>query len=718
MLLKNKDRQIIKYVLIALITVVAVFYPVFKIFGEGELLNWHIHQREFWYSGVQCISIMLLVFLLMNIFKDKSIYVYLFSVGLFMLMQGIIIPFLVAYVYFEIICFIGFVFNDRCKRNIGIISNFLAGITIWGFFGIVFSLMKQGTINDLRIMTVGLLFGCILLKKGKYIPIIEKTIEFVRKSTEDKLGLFFVIFLSFFTLAIAAKTNINQDFDSLWYMLKPEYMLVGQNSFYDYLGYSAFVYYYPKLVEFFFLPISGLGDYSFILIGNVFVYIFLIIVLYKIIDYICPKCVMYIKLLFVSVMATNPSLVSVVPSVKGDAFGCLFVFTAVYFFIKYIKSKKFEYVLSAFLALLYCTGTKLTFLLWGGIVGICMLVYFIFDIISNKETKCTKPRKNEIVQLVMGSFFIFGIHFRTFLLTGYPLYPLLLEFWQKIGFTAKPFMKQASNAGEVIPKDAIAERAYEFFFDPSSLSHTVMCWPTNIVLIFILATLIIVLGKKIKLNKEIKLLLSISLIELLFAVYNLLTKVQPDGNYFYFPFTIICVTCFYFIYYQHESAIVKINKNIISFSFVSMLVMTTSLSFVTNWAWALGIEPFSFELVGDNMSDYKEDDQYFEEKGIYKIAKYIENEVPNHRIIVSGDESRLKGSVENTWSIFVEKWSDKSITKSYEAFREYIEYANIIGFVVYDNEESTFKEYVLTYISENEIVQMVVDETATLYLVP
>ena len=42
-----------------------------------------------------------------------------------------------------------------------------------------------------------------------------------------------IIIIAGIVLALFAKTNTAQDYDSLWYGLRSQYVLVGQNSFYD-----------------------------------------------------------------------------------------------------------------------------------------------------------------------------------------------------------------------------------------------------------------------------------------------------------------------------------------------------------------------------------------------------------------------------------------------------------------------------------------------------
>ena len=705
-----------KKVIIFLFAAAMILIPLINLFGAGEIFSWHITQKNFSLGGVQCIVFVLAVFLMTIYKKEKAEIIILASAALFMIMQGIIIPCVTVYLYFEMICFIGFAINCKGNKKKDLIYNFVSGLIFWGGVAIICSLLGFGTINNLRIMTLLMVVIAFFLHKESYEFMPVKFAKYIQRNKKCNLSLLFILLIITICLILAAKSNVARDFDSVWYMLKPEYMLVGEHSFYDYLGYSAFVHYYPKLVELFFLPISGLGDYSFILIANVFVYTLFIVLGYKMVSLLCRDCKESNKLLFVLLMFTMPSLTGIVSTGKGDTFGAFLVFAGVWFFINFLQDKELFHLVFVLISLLLSTGTKLTFILWGGCVGIILSIYCLFWLIRNRHQIKTKINKYDIGTLVSGLVFIGGIHYRTYKLTGYPTYPLWINVWNKLGFSANYAMKDVANPGMTIPVDEMGNRAYEFFFDPSALEHTVMCWPTNIALIWIAIVFICCIGKKLQLNLIAKILLVISVVELAFSIYYILVRYYPDGNYFFFPFLVLCFTCFYLLYLQKDGNAL-INSRFMRIIMCMMLFMTIPLTFVANCAWASGIKPFSTEIIGDNFSDYKEDELAFRKNGYYNIAKFIETEFANERVIISGSEMRIKGAVENANLAFNEQCASKEIYSNYENFKEYVQYAQIKGFVLSDSDETFFREYVLRLISEVTCERVMEDETATLYIV-
>ena len=170
----------------------------------------------------------------------------------------------------------------------------------------------------------------------------------------------------------------------MWYGLRPEHVLIGEHSFYDYLGYSAYVYYYPKLMELLFLPISNLGDYSFIITGNIFVYILLIVSLYRLLNNMFKNIDKNINYKFnlitwiILVIVTIPAITGITDSSKPDILGVFLTVCAFMFFTEFLSNKKkTELAILALVSLLLATGTKLTYLLWGG------LLFFFYSLCIN-----------------------------------------------------------------------------------------------------------------------------------------------------------------------------------------------------------------------------------------------------------------------------------------------------------------------------------------------
>ena len=112
-------------------------------------------------------------------------------------MNGVIIPFITVYIYFEILLYIGFTtLNLKREESVNsIIENFIAGISIWGMFAIICSLLKFGTFNDLRIMTVVLLILCILLNnKKKYYGLFSCFTDFIIKNNKAVYRKFLLLY--------------------------------------------------------------------------------------------------------------------------------------------------------------------------------------------------------------------------------------------------------------------------------------------------------------------------------------------------------------------------------------------------------------------------------------------------------------------------------------------------------------------------------------------
>lgn len=714
-----KTKGYVKKTIFILIVMVLLFVPFKNLFIDG-VYNKNITGGDAYKSGVQCLLFFLLTVSFSFVRKDRANVIIGGSLILFLSMQGVLIPYLAVYVYFESICFIGHVLNQKVGIEPELIRNFISGLCTWGALAIICSLLKHGTIVELRLLTLILVIVGILFNSVQYELMPHKLLCCIKLQSDSKISIVFIVALCFLSVILAAKTNNGQDFDSLWYMLKPEYMLVGENSFYDYLGYSAYVFYYPKLVEFFLLPVSGLGDYSFILIGTVFIYNLFIVLTYKFFEIFTPKTQKESRLLMLLVLFSIPSLTSVAASAKGDVFGAFLTFSGIYFFLKFIHSSSYIDLIYSIISFMLCTGTKLTFLLWGGIAFLVFFIYYIFAVSKLVKSKGENKKKITLL-LANGIIFIFGIYYRTYLLTGYPTYPTGVAFWNKIGFSAKYAMKNVGSSSSIsLSLKHILERLYDFIFNPTTMDHTVMSWQTNVALIMILVAFCFCSFRKGNIRKETKILIVIAIIEQIVAIYYMIVLVQPDGNYFYCPVLITSIACWMYLYDKKNK---ELTRNYISFILFTMLCFNIPLFFISSWSWAPGINLFTREIIRNSYEDNILEEEYFKQKGYYQINEYISNNMGKTRILMSGNEQRIHGAVESFWSAFTPQWCSSEIRETYDDFKKYIEYAGIKGFVLsHQPEENEFQEdalfqaYALQIIQEDGYECVVKDENADLYI--
>lgn len=541
-----KKGKYIKSLFIFLSIIALSIIPYYNMVVVGPY-KWHVTTPEFRQGGIEIILAMLIGYFGFLINKKKPLIPACFCALVYLSINGVIIPTITAMIYLISILYIGytgyflFIKKDKDNNNL-LIKSFIFGISIWGFGAIILSLLKIGTTVGLRKYTIILFVLSFILKSiknnkfeiGKYLTNLNK-FE-MRKTT----GAFLFLILGVF-LFLCAKTNTAQDYDSLWYGLRTQYALIGEHSFYDDLGYFSFVYYYPKLLELFLAPLSDLLDYSFILCANIIIYGITNIIIFK---YIKKNITAFGKkscfnVIVACLIASIPAYANISVTAKGDILGLFLTISAFILWEQYKEDKKMSNLIFSMCALLLSTTTRLTYLLWGGILFVFEILYLLFEKNEKKFQKIFKAILNNLWLVIPATFTFLGIHYRTFKLTGYFIYPITIELWNKIfnNYHGLFLMTNATNSYPFSFK-LLIERLEKAILSPSSLTHIIMLWISNIL---ISAFIIWLCNKKKKISK---LNVAYIIINLFSILYFLTTQTNPDGNYFIYPIIVISLLIF------------------------------------------------------------------------------------------------------------------------------------------------------------------------------
>lgn len=703
----NKVKKYIKNIIITIIILAISIIPAYKLFSS--ILNWHIKQPEVIQGGIEILFFIIITFIACFFDKTKNRISLIVLFLLYLSTNGVVIPAVTVYLYLEILSFIGFVFNRKVlKRDSNCINtNFILGIITWGFFAIVLSLFGLGTFNVLRILTIVLLLLAIFFnKKDTYNLLISRFLNYIKTIEKNKLGILLLIILVYVIGCSFAKSNTSLDYDSMWYGLRPEFVLMGEKSFFEYLGFSSFVFYYPKLFEFIALPISNLGDYSFIFCFNILIFALSAHLIYNFFEFSKIEKE-YEKILLTLAISCTPAIVGIATTAKPDILGYYLVLNAIYFYLKHLKTKDINYLIYSLISLVLCTGTKQTYLIWGGVVGLIEIIYIIISLIK-KNIKITKNLIiNNWLILFLTTIFILGIHYRTYHLTGYPLYPVGLSLFNSLGFSVRHNLKSSSIglSNSFILKN-LYERIYQFLFDPTKLSHVIMLWTSNIILISFIVWLF---NKKDKDNiirkVSFKLILSLFLI---CSIYFIATMVNPDGNYFILPFTFISL---YFII-----SIKKINKYVyllIPITLVNLLLILT-----VNSSWSYGTHLITYNVLENNFESYDRNKTIIVSEGLEEIDSYITNNLYGEKVISSIYEMKnivvLKCKIELANDIDAYFSSGYALTDK-ENFKNYLMETNTSAILLHKKDNSIFSKVVSEYLEEYGYIHKIESENFILY---
>lgn len=702
-----------------LILVIAII-PFYNMVING-IYKWHIQQPEFIQGGLELVIFSILIFVGYLINKKRIILPLILFSSIYLSMNGVIIPVLLDISYFLMIIYVGYSFgkskNDK-KNAEKILYYFFNGFVIWSSGAIILSLLRLGTINDLRIYCIALLLSSLIYNRYNNKNLnIEKIIGNINNFKIDSIvKVLFYIVISAIVLCLFAKTNTCIDYDSLWYGLRSEYVLVGEHSFYDNLGYVTSVYFYPKLSELFFLPLSGLGDYSFVICANILVYILSLICLNLFIDmHIKLDKKKYLNVLLLTMIAAIPALANISATAKGDILGFFLLIYSFYLINRYNNNKDNRDFIFSLLLILISTAVKLTYILWGGILLIYNIAVFLKSDgrLSKKISFLWQDIfKNKII-IILSVFTFFGIHLRTFILTNYFIYPVGINIWNKLFNLDHGFFLVKTSASmmttEVINLNYIFDRISNFMFNPGDLSHVIMLWTSNILII---SFILFIFNKKKKANITDILFICINIAVM---IYYMITMPNPDGNYFIFPIIIISLMLLKTL----KITLKKFSYNIYFSTITLIIISLFIIMFVSHPSWSWGTKKFSRELIVDNFETKTVNRELFKNNGTLKIYDEVKKFNITEKVISSAVYDslyfRLPCNLESFYNLKHDLLSNAKYY-IYENFVNVNNKNNIKAFVVANSDQSVFPSLVKRYIEEFGYDYILVDESAVLYV--
>ncbi len=708
----EKGRLIAVIAIASILSIIPFYIMVIK-----GVYHWHSLQPQFVQGGIELCVAMILMCIGWAINKKRLFVPVIIISCIYLSVNGVVIPVMTALIYIIMLCYIGYSFSSVDKSDNGIlklIKAFIAGISIWGCGAIIFSLLGFGTINKLRIYTMGLfILACIIVVwRNREINVgllVDRVFKYRNDSFIETASM---IIIAGIVLALFAKTNTAQDYDSLWYGLRSQYVLVGQNSFYDDLGYFSFVYYYPKFFEFLLLPISNLGDYSFIPSANIVIFFMSLLVIYYSLQKNVKGMDRKTKFILLALIAAIPAFANISATAKGDILGFYLVLCAFVFIQEYIEFDKFESIIYAVLALALCTAVRLTYILWGGILFLwCVYICIKKGKRNNKIKKNDKILclKENILTISASVITVAGIHYRTYKLTGYVIYPIAVSFFNKVFHNGhKYFLTQSNSITREMDFRSIMLRIYQFIFDPQALEHVIMLWTSNVLLITLLIWL---LHKKKKIKIGYKIL---AVLYVLGILYYMVSMPNPDGNYFILP--IIVVTIIICSGVQTEN---KTQSHFINLSLLISLLFLLPIMFISHSSWAWGTKAFTTELIVDNFETRESNQSMFEYNGVSEIVEEVKAYSVNDKVISSSDDTglyfRFPCNLETYLEISLPSFSNANIGQ-YDKFKEVMGYLSVKALIVDKDDTSDFPNLVAEYVEEQGVEKVIEDQGAVCYV--
>lgn len=701
-----KKNNTITYLFLGILLLLFTVLPIKNILLG--VYKWHIQQPESWQGGIEISIFMFLITCVLNFSKERYKSFLLWGIiAIYFMLNGVIIPVIVGYLYLEAVKNIGRVTKNKLHIEMPLnnhIIDFIVGMVIVSFSMIIMSLFGLGSIFKLTVLVILLTFISLCIDHKAQLLIID--INSYIKREKNLINYVLVSFLIGLVLVQFAKSNRAIDYDSIWYGLRPKDVLFGENSFYDNLGLVGFVYYYPKLMELFYAPISGFTDYSFIYSFNICILGMLILLTYSFIRRL--QVDKQLALIAIACIFSIPAIIGMGPTAKTDIFTSFLILLAHNLLYEYLINRDERVMILGVGVALLSYGGKPTSLLYTTLLLMTFFIIVGIKFISRKIVfEKSRINKGIVVLVSMMMLVVLGIVYRTYLLTGYPTYKTGANIWEKLGFVGNyPFYgsdEMGLTEVKVVTLKQALKRVYQALFNPKDLGHVIMTWVGNIYIFYLI--MLIILKKYIRVDNKIKYILALNSLLFLSGLYYLITMPIPDGNYFIIQIINILVL----IFYLFSTIKVKSIYPIIKVTATTFIILQFAIMFVSHWSWSWGTRKFDINVLKSNFDTTKVNVQLFKDKGIHEIYSYLEN--VDIRIIASGDENilhRIPKRVEVLNNVASNHIGNPNILNSYEDFKEFINWSGVTGFIIdkADDRYPQYNEYIEKLNLEYETIEI------------
>ncbi|WP_419874599.1 hypothetical protein [Candidatus Pristimantibacillus sp. PTI5] len=692
--LKNRQKSIV-FCLSSILICSLVFHFTTMKNILFKVYKWQMVQPETINGLIEIILVCLVlggsVFLLNNKWTTNLA---VLTSGVFLYLHGVLLPAIVCIIYFEVIMSVGrftmtMVIKTK-KYKDEYLTFFLIGFLIWSLVAIICSLFGFGSFNDLRIMT--LILALISFIKGFNTPFVIYVFKkYSMLTTSEKLPASFLLLLILIQFA-KSNTLLVYEFDSVWYGLRPEAVLVGENSFYDNLGLISYVHLYPKLLELFMIPLSNLGSYSYNISVNVMFFLLLIYLLTALFKELSSS--KFVSLFYTAVIVSIPVVSNMASTSKTDIFSTFIFILGVYYIWKWVAGYKRiddiglnNNLWFAAISFVLSLGGKPTNMLYVPFVLVGLALYLF---INKKDAKNLLRIKsfnlNLLLLFIFSVFVFFGICYRTYGITGVPIYPTFGNIWSMLGFEVKyPFILK--NVGD-IPTDSIhvadvLSRWFHLFFDPQIYGHVIMLWIGNIGLLLIVLFILLHVFK-LKVIKRNSFLLIVFPICLVGIYYATILPNGGDSNFYLIPLVLGLVGLL-----RHTKFLLFEYKKILFITLALFIPLQSYIMFISHPSWSYGMSSININAQSINNTKQMKD-KLFEYHGLTEIENYLKNSGNIEKCIGFGDDyllNQLSCRMETINASANDYLGNSKLFSDPESFREFISWSKVKYLIIPNSEE-------------------------------
>jgi hypothetical protein len=568
----------------------------------------HVRNPSFAEGGIELLVLSLLLAACLRLIRDRRL---AFGAAaalcvLYLQAHQALLPAAAVLLLFEILVQMGAAASSLFRPAPSAVSLqdsldcWMIGLVLWAACAILASLLGVGGIAHLRVLALSL--GALAFLWSRREPFIATVSRRVLRASplEQTLALLLVVLL----LIQFAKAAVVVDYDSNWYGLRPEQVLFGERSIFADLRLAHFVHFYSgKLLEVLAAPVSGLGEFAFILSVGAGVLAVGMVAFYRFAREAGGTASE--SLLLTCLAASIPGVSNMASTAKGDLLGAVLGAVAAIHLWRAVKARQLWLALPAMVALILILLTRSTGYLYVPLLLLgSALAWGCALLAGAARSKDTAPEdRRASVRLwvpvaLLAAADAAAFSARTYLATGMPTMPILSSLWTSVGmhrrYPASALTWEPALAARFERPSELLHLWYQIFFDPSGLMHVLISWPGNCGLLLLVLGALSLLVKRPSWREPALWLLVLPACagSLLYVSIGVFPHPAGDGNYYILPAALAAVAGGV-VLLQQTKQLAPLAAGICAACILAQLPITL----VSHWSWHPGTAPFSFDLL-------------------------------------------------------------------------------------------------------------------------
>ena len=468
-------------VLTVLIAAVCIAYPLIELTHYAPY-QFALTLEPTWQGAIEIAGLCALLLAAQKIRRPAiRFFAMLIPAELFLRRHGVDLAALIDLLYLETIIGIGSVVARKLgarapQTTAAYVRSFVLGLALWSGCAWGLSALDWGSQHDLRALSLLFALAVALAR-----PQAACVYAYRRACALPASARAVVVLIGAWLLVLFAKTSVAVNFDSLWYGLRGEFVLVGAGSAFKSSGLVSAVYYFPKLFELLLVPVSGVGSSSVIAgmsIGVLAIFAFACHALLVQLDVRSATLRVAIVLLCLTVpVVANTSI-----DPKPDMLAATLLLATWIHASRFLARRKRDAALWAIACALLAIQSKLVALPYVFALAAVVAVVLATRRREAIPSDATAPTDHSgLVAAILAAAVTLLITLRTFVLTGMPTIgpDALFHLWKALGFELKSPVGtlQWTRAQDWADVPALA---FDVLFRPQYAEHIVNYWTGNV----------------------------------------------------------------------------------------------------------------------------------------------------------------------------------------------------------------------------------------------